>query len=392
MNTDACFAEFQACLALGKAKGLGPRGCKKLLDRYPSALAATEDAANWPRLGLTSQTISRDFLQGQWRASVRQELDLVQKHGFKFVLYSSPDYPDLLRHIPDPPIYLYALGDQHLVHRPCLAVVGSRSCSRYGMQACRDIAHDLSQAGLTIVSGFALGIDTVAHTQAMQGQGRSIAVLGTGLDLVYPARNAELRKHMSRSGLLLTEFGPGTKPEAYNFPRRNRIISGLCLGVLVVEATQKSGSLITARLALEQDREVFALPGPVNLPSYSGCHSLIRQGGALVQSASDILEELAPLLSKVETATTPSASMPGEHPKSPGSQLETLLASLNQDERKVVAALAREERTHIDTLTQLLGWASSEVSSVLLMLEVRGVVKQMGGMYYCLSPRVHQAG
>ena len=390
MTTEEHHAEFRACLALGHVKGLGPRGCKRLLDHYGSARAAMEQAASWPELGLSTPAVTRSLLQGQWRPAARDELDLAHRHNFRTILYTAPDYPELLRHIPDPPLYLYALGDVELVHRPCLAIVGSRSSSRYGMEACRDIAFDLSQAGLTVVSGFALGIDTVAHTQAMQGQGKSIAVLGTGLDLVYPASNAELRKRMSGSGLLLTEFGPGTRPEAYNFPRRNRIISGLSLGVLVVEAARKSGSLITARLALEQNREVFALPGPVNLPSYSGCHALIRQGGALVQSAVEILEELAPILSSRRPSFNIQPTAGSAQPPGGVALPEPLLDPLNEDERRVVGLLAREERTHIDALTLALGWESSQVSSVLLMLELHGVVKQLGGMYYCLSSKAHR--
>jgi DNA processing protein len=346
-----------------------------------------DDAANWPELGLASQSVTRDFLQGRWRPSAREELNLACSRGCRTILYSSPDYPELLRHIPDPPLYIYVLGDQELLHRPCVAIVGSRSCSRYGMQACSDISLELSQAGVTVVSGFALGIDTVAHKQAMQGQGRSIGVLGTGLDLIYPASNRALWERMSRSGLLLTEFGPGTRPEAYNFPRRNRIISGLCLGVLVVEAAAKSGSLITARLALEQNREVFALPGPVNLPTYSGCHALIRQGGALVSSAEDILQELAPLISTRLETGLPGSGREGDQPGRAEASSSPAPETLNPDERQVVDVLAGEDRTHIDALAQRLGWESSRVSPVLLVLELRGVVKQLGGMYYCLSSK-----
>ena len=207
-----------------------------------------------------------------------------------------PAIPNVFGKSPTPPVFLYAVGDLDLLDNPGVAMVGSRECSRYGIELAHRIARELSERGLTIISGLAYGIDREAHLGGLTGPGSSIAVMGTGPDLIYPATNRDLWREMADKGLILSEFPPGTKPHAGNFPLRNRIISGLCLGVLVVEASSRSGSLITARLAMEQGREVFAVPGPVSFKSYRGCHEIINKGAKLVHGAEDILVEIAPQL------------------------------------------------------------------------------------------------
>lgn len=376
MTTDDFNRELWACLALKHTEGLGLRTGQQLLSHYGSARAALRDAALWPVKGLARQGIADFARQERYSPAATRELELIQRDEHRILLYTDPQYPEGLRQIPDPPLFLYYLGDPGLLQSPCLAMVGSRVCSRYGLQAAAEISLELSQAGLGVVSGFAMGIDRQSHLSAMKGRGKSIAVLGAGIDIIYPARNKDLRETMRQSGLLLTEFPPGTPPDPHNFPRRNRIISGISLGVLVIEAAEKSGSLITARLALEQNREVFAIPGPLHLPTYYGCHSLIRQGALLVRNGADILQELSLVLgrdkklSASEQADTPGKNLPDD---------------LSPDEMSLAQLLEKHPQLHIDTLSQRLGWQSNLVSQTLLLLELKGLVKRRSGMYYSLS-------
>lgn len=224
-------------------------------------------------------------------------LERAERQGWSLVCFDSPDYPDLLRQIHDPPILLWVDGNTSLLGLPQLAVVGSRHASRDGVQQAYRFSADLSSGGLAISSGLARGIDAAAHQGAVDHSGATVAVMGTGLERCYPAVNRGLAQKIRESGgALVSEYPPGTEPLAQNFPRRNRIISGLSVGTLVVEAAPRSGSLITARQALDQGREVFALPGSVHNPLSKGCHALIREGAVLVESSEDILQELAPLL------------------------------------------------------------------------------------------------
>lgn len=374
MNTRQDDQELWACLALQHTDGLGPRTAKQLLTQYHTARSALEDAANWPRRRLTRPGIAQSVVHEHYAAPAEAAWKLIKKMGLQVLLYADPLYPESLRQIADPPLFLFYEGRLDTLLRPALAMVGSRSCSRYGLQAAADIALEVSNAGLSIVSGFALGIDRQSHVWALRGTGKTIAVLGTGPDLVYPARNKDLRESLRQSGLILTEFPPGTPPDPHNFPRRNRIISGLSLGVLIIEAAEQSGSLITARLALEQNREVFALPGPLHLPTYSGCHTLIRQGALLVRNAADILDELAPMLNQEA----------GAHPAEANTETE-LPPDLSPDEQDLVQTLSRHPNSHIDALTQKLDWESRRVSQALLMLELKGLIQRRSGMYYALK-------
>lgn len=388
------FQEYLACLALTHTEGLGSRTWKKLLDFYGSANRAIQDRDNWVKHTLVRKQVAQKFSQEHWRIHAQQEWEQIQNNpSIQIIVSIDPRYPDRLRQLADPPLYLYAQGNPGLMKRPCLAVVGSRMCSRYGLDIAASISHDLSLAGITIVSGFAIGIDSQAHKKAMEGQGKSIAVMGTGPDLIYPSRNQQLWKEMSQSGLLITEFSPGTQPEPRNFPRRNRIISGISLGILVIEATKNSGSLITARLALEQNREVFAIPGPLNAPSYTGCNALIRQGAFLVRSAEDILQELKPVLACEWETNQTHQSHSGQTvraPKDMPKHHETLPIppDLDPEERDLLKIMQDSPKIHIDTLTQLMGRESSYVSQILVKLEIKGLVKQLSGMYYthCTNP------
>jgi DNA processing protein len=382
--------EFAACLALRHTKGLGPRTWKRLLDASGSARAAVADWPAWAGRGLTSSRVQVEFGREGWREKALAEEREAKSLGLSVVFYSDAAYPALLREIPDPPLFLYFLGDAALLGRPCVAVVGSRQSSRYGTGMAESMSRSLSRAGVCVVSGFAHGIDRAAHQGALDGVGGTIAVLGTGLDLVYPAANRDLWERIAAKGLIVSEFAPGTRPEGANFPHRNRIVSGLSLGVLVVEGALNSGSLITAELALAQNRDVFALPGPANLKTYQGCHQLIRQGACLVQSGEDILHELAPRLA--EPGAARSVSPAAEQAASP----KTVSAAndpgrgmpepRDPDQLHVFRLLAGHECLHIDDLTRRTDWPAQKVSSTLLFMELQGLVKQLPGMYYALAP------
>jgi DNA processing protein len=274
-----------------------------------------------------------------------------------------PDYPPLLAEIPDPPLMLYIRGRAELLHGAALAIVGSRNASVQGQANARAFARALAEAGLTIVSGLALGIDTAAHDGALHGCASTVAVIGTGADRIYPARNAALARRIAQEGCLVSEYPLGTPPRPEHFPQRNRIISGLAAGVLVIEAAAGSGSLITARMAIEQGRDVFALPGSIHAALSKGCHQLIREGAQLVETSTDVLLALsmAPLVRSMQPAPE-ALSCP-------------LLDILGFD------------AMHIDAIAAHAGLDATELSAQLLALELDGVVARLpGGMVQRVHP------
>jgi DNA processing protein len=286
--------ELRAWLTLARAPGMHGGVLPELLSHCSSAagiLAAS--AASLRSAGLEQRLI--DALRSVDSASLDQDVHWLERHGHHFIHWGEARYPSLLAQLRDAPVGLYVRGNPEALSLPQLAVVGSRNPTPSGRDTAREFAAHLSGCGLTITSGLALGIDTASHHGALAGAGSTIAVCGTGLDIVYPASNAPLALDIAAAGALISEFPLGTPPLKHNFPRRNRIIAGLALGTLVVEAAVRSGSLITARLAAEQGREVFAIPGSIHNPLARGCHQLIRQGAKLVETAQDILMELGPL-------------------------------------------------------------------------------------------------
>jgi DNA processing protein len=304
------------------------------------------------------------ILDGVDETAFETELAWLGETGHHLVTWADTDYPPLLREIPDPPVVLYVVGERQSLSRPQFAIVGSRNPTPMGRENAQAFAKTLAGAGLTITSGLALGIDGAAHRGALDAGGTTIAVAGTGLDRVYPARHRDLAHAVVQHGALVSEFPLGTPPKPENFPVRNRIISGLSLGTLVVEAALQSGSLITARLAAEQGREVFAIPGSIHSPQTRGCHALIRQGAKLVETAQDILEELGPLAQLVcearpeEKETTPrEISMP----------MAKLLEHIGYDP------------VSVDTLIVRSGLTADAVSSMLLQMELQGFVMPSPG-------------
>ncbi len=281
------------------------------------------------------------------------------------------DYPDALLQTADPPLLLYLQGRRELLGRPMLAMVGSRSPTPQGRDNATAFARGLGQAGLTIVSGLALGVDGAAHEGALQSEAGTIAVVGTGLDQIYPRRHQALGRRIIEQGLMISEYSLGRPPLAPNFPRRNRIIAGLAHGCLVVEAALQSGSLITARLASEAGREVFAIPGSIHSPQSRGCHALIRQGAKLVENVADVLEDLPPLAGTATARTAPAAARP-----------ETAAIDRSVDPQSQVLRLMGYEPVSLDELMNRGGWSAADLSGLLLELEMDGAVARLAGQMF----------
>ena len=288
------------------------------------------------------------------------------------VVFGEDSYPEMLSQITGAPLLLYVNGDVDALHLPSLAIIGSRNPTRGGAQNAVDFSRHLAKRGLAIVSGLAQGIDTAAHRGALQVKGRTVALLGHGIDRVYPAANRDLAHEISASGALVSEYPLGAPPERWHFPERNRLISGLSLGTLVVEAARRSGSLITARLAADQGREVFALPGSIHSPLARGCHALIRQGAKLVETADDIISELAPLAGHLLQSTEAA------------DEQEARVVPIDDDYKELLAVLSHDPAS-IDDLARQSALTIEQLSSMLLILELHGEVESLSGGRYALS-------
>ena len=367
--------EYWAALALKYTPGLGNRSWQRLLTGFGSAALAVKNIDNWRDLGIRSDS-ALAFRSDAWRADAKAEWQALHKHPQNILLWDSPFYPQLLKSTHSPPLFLYYKGDISLLGNPKVAIVGARNASPEGLSACAAVSRRLAAAGVTIVSGLARGIDKTAHLAALEGgPGGTIAVLGTGLDVVYPAENAALQRQIAKEGLVLTEYAPGTRPEGRNFPVRNRIISGLCLGVLVVEAAARSGSLITARLALEYGREVFAVPGRFAAAKACGGQELIRQGAKPVFDVEDILSELMPQLAE-EALPYPVGVAARKKPAAlPADSLEGNILRLLEDNGAL----------QMDILCANIKVPVQAVSGALVMLEVEGLVTRLPGSVYALK-------
>jgi DNA processing protein len=352
-------------LQLMLTPGLGDAAIRGLLKQFglpESILAATR-----AQLERAAGPAAAQLLRPETIASeIEHALRWVDEPGHAIVTLADAAYPKLLLEISDPPPLLYAVGRIELLGRPSLAIVGSRNATAQGARDAEQFAKAFSVAGLTIISGLALGIDAAAHRGGLEAEGSTIAVLGTGADVIYPRQNAPLAGRIAESGLLLSEFPLGTGGAAHNFPRRNRLISGLAQGCLVVEAALGSGSLITARAAVEQGREVFALPGSIHSPLTKGCHALIKQGAKLVESAEDVLAELTAFRRTGFASTRAAVPQAGEP--------EALLTHMGFDP------------VDLDSLCVRAGLPAEQVSAELLRLELAGRVAALpGGLYQRLS-------
>ena len=360
-NTDRVLA----WLGLSSIPGVGRVTFRKLTNQFGSperALAASSDELH-AISGLSDKVIN-ELCSSSWRTFAEQEYERAVQAGVNIVLFDDPAYPDRLRHIPDAPLYLYVKGTLLPDDGRAVAVVGTRNPTHYGKTMTNQIASDLASAGFTVVSGMARGIDTEAHKGALAAHGRTIAVLGSGIDVPYPPENKGLMDEIVRQGAVVTENPFGTMPEAGYFPGRNRIISGLAQGTVIVEAAADSGSLITAKYALEQGRRLYSVPGYVASPVSKGTNSLIRQGAMLVESAADILQDLG-------ISGSSGVQSAGTRPLPP----------LSREEEAVFNCITLEPK-HIDSIQNECRSTAGMLSGVLITLELKGLAKQLPGKYY----------
>ncbi len=368
-------------IALNMVRGIGPRTANDLLAEFgtPAQVFAAS------RLALQKHKLKPETIQELKDSSILQkaadEMERLEALGAQVITLEDDDYPELLREIHDPPIALYVRGDLAKAYaQPCLAVVGSRRCSTYGVNVAQMLARELAALGITIISGMARGIDAAAHRGALEANGLTIAIVGTGLEITYPKEHKKLEDEIIAHGAVLSEFPLGTPPLPQNFPYRNRILSGLCLGVLVVEAAEHSGSLITARLANEQGREVFAVPGNITSQTSFGPNYLIKDGAKLVQQARDVIEELPrPLKEKLLGVERPAET--GKKKKRSFAAAQPMFAAveLSGDEQKVFDLLSADVPAHIDQLLLSSLMQPTALMTALLGLEMKDRIRELPG-------------
>jgi DNA processing protein len=357
--------------------GVGNHLFKRLLLRFgsPEGVMAASAQELSSVQGISPKIISA-IHSSRTPDGIVSEIELAMEKGFHIVTLNDPRYPERLKEIPDPPPYLYVWGILPL-HAHAIAIVGSRNATSYGLKTARSLARDLSLSGVHIVSGMARGIDTAAHYGALDAGKATTAVLGSGLGYIYPPENKDLFHKIAENGAVISEFPVNAGPNAYNFPLRNRIICGMSLGTVVVEAAKKSGSLITARLALEQGREVFAVPGSINSFKSAGVHRLLKEGAALVENVRDILDAF-PYIPEFQNQCAQTDSEDKE-------KRERLLPETLTEMEKEVARLLGPYPVHIDALSRQVKIAPGQLSGILLKLELMGIVSQAPGKYFTMN-------
>jgi DNA processing protein len=364
----------EAYIALNMVDGVGPIRVRALLDRFnePQAILSATKADLMQVEGVGDE-VARSIVGWREKVDLDEELKRIEKAAVQVVTRDDPEYPKNLREVYDPPIILYVKGTLSERDALAIAIVGSRRTTLYGQDMARKLAYQLGRVGVTVVSGLARGIDTAAHKGALQAKGRTVAVIGCGIDILYPAENEKLANEIvEKGGAVVTEFPFGVKPDRQNFPMRNRIISGWSLGTVVVEANLKSGALITANQAAEQGRQVFAVPGRADSILSRGTNKLIKDGAKLTEDAEDILGEFEYLLPKRATEQAEAASEGG------GTKPALVLSEL---EAKVMAQVGQEE-TAIDEIIRASGLTTACVSATLLSLEMKRLVRQLPGKLY----------
>jgi len=367
-------------IALNMTPGVGPRAATKLLERFGSPDAVFQARrTELEQLRLRPETIE-SILKYEFEAKAVEELENVKAIGGDILILDDGSYPALLREIADPPMTLYVKGNwQACFGQPCVGVIGSRMCSTYGTNSSEMLSRDLASRGITIVSGLARGIDTAAHRGAIAGGGRTVAVLGTGIDTAYPRENTGLvRDILANGGAIVSQFPLGTPPLKDNFPYRNRIISGLSYGALIIEASERSGSLITARLAMEQNREVMAVPGNITSGNSYGTNYLIKSGAKLVQQWQDVVAELP---SEIAAAILPPKPADAGN-RSASNQQELIPAGLNENEMKLWPLLPADDAIHIDILLESSGLSFGELNAALVALDIRDLIRVHPGKHY----------
>ena len=383
-------------LALRRARGVGPRTCRLLLEKFGtpekifSLRADAIAAAGVPRNTARSIVEFRDF------EPLERELCELPNIGARMIKWTDDDYPPNLRHIADPPPYLFVRGTAAMTESACVAVVGARAASDIGLRMAQRLGLELAAKGFTVVSGLARGIDAEAHQGALDAHGKTIAVMGCGVDVIYPPEHRKLAEAIiAGGGALVSELPIGSPPLAENFPTRNRILSGLCLGVVIVEAAEKSGSLITARMALEQDRQVFAVPGSPLTGKTRGSNRLLKEGAKIVECVEDVIEELAPQMASPRLAAVdrmPPAAAPSK-PQEVESVAEPAVSTIllgaaqqpTTEANAILHYLTTEERLHVDSIIDASGLNAQTVLRFLLELELEGRVTQHPGKLFSLA-------
>jgi len=358
-----------AWLSLYMIPGLGNAVLKRLIEKLGDPEAVFKaDLAELMNVEGMRRDIAKKIMNRSLVTEAEEELRNVEKCHARIIVYTDPSYPAFLREIYNPPMLLYAWGREIPVGQTFIGVVGSRNPTHYGRKAAEKIALGLARRGVGVVSGLAKGIDAAAHRGCLRGKGFTIAVVGTGIDVVYPASNKALFEQIATNGVIVSEFLTGTPPEPWNFPIRNRVISGLSRGIAVVEATKKSGSLITASLALDQGRDVFAVPGSIDSFKSTGTHFLIKQGAKLIENGDDILDELG-FVGKGTVGT----GLPGE---TGGAHRD-----MTESERKVYEIVG-DYPMHMDNIVRLGNMEAGKVSGILMKMELEGIVKQLPGKMF----------
>lgn len=372
-------------LRLVLCPGIGAVSINRLLEHFGSADAVlgAKDAALREVGGIKRNHATA--LGNAESIDPRPEIDLAAQHNISLLAYDDPSYPQAIRSSYDPPCLLYVRGEIKTTDAMALAIVGTRRASRYGSEQADRFGGLFARAGFTVVSGLARGVDSFAHRGALAARGRTLAILGCGLLHMYPEENRDLAAEIAENGAIISEFPMEQQPSRDTFPRRNRIIAGLSLGVLVVEAPPRSGALITARHAVEMNREVFALPGQIDQDNAAGCHQLIRDGATLVRNLDDVLSELGPVadhLASIGGEPSVSEAMPPQMSSlAPDSLAPQNTTPQNEKEVQVIAALG-EEPIHIDQICATTGLPVQTVSATLMILEIRRKVRQLPGKFF----------
>lgn len=362
-------------VALTRIEGLGVRGAHQLIEHFGSPQAAyMASLTELESCGVPARVAQAIFAQAGMK-DAEKEVREATKADCRLIALDSEDYPPLLKQIPDAPLVLYVRGDAKILSKYAVAMVGTRRPSAYGSSVAHRLAHDLAQRQLVVVSGLARGIDSAGHRGALEAQGTTVAVLGSGIDVIYPRENTRLAEQIMKSGAVISEFPLGTGPTPENFPIRNRIISGLSLGVVVVEAAEYSGSLITARLAVDQNREVFAVPGNITSAQSFGPNHLIKQGAKLVDQWMDVIEEFP---AEIRMQLLPPAEASEGEPMNAkaGSLFE---ASLNPDQKAIFEVLRADQALFVDEIVGAAQVPQPRVLAALLELEMNGLIRQLPG-------------
>jgi DNA processing protein len=381
-ETDMSRHDLTYWIALKSIEGVGNLGFKNLVDALGNPRnvfdASIQTLKVIPGIGEKTAAHIKDFQQWQ---DADKSLEVTERLQANIVTYRDPLYPHNLLNIYDFPVFLYVRGDLR-EEDTNIAVVGSRMATTYGKFSTERLCRELALKGITIVSGLARGIDSAAHRGALAGKGRTIAVLGCGLDVVYPSENEKLFNEIAENGAVITEFPPGTPPSAPNFPSRNRIISGISLGVVVVEAGEKSGSLITARIALDQGREVFAVPGNIDSAGSRGTHQLIKQGAKLIENVDDILDEILPQIDDGTRRHVPHERNNLRDIADISKMNHGVVMNTLNDAEKAVLNCISSKKADVDTLIVSTGLKAGDVLNILLNLELKGLVEQLPGKTY----------